>query len=408
MSTVITADAIRLAFPALRRIHAGFPVAYFDGPGGTQVPDAVVQAMADYLLHHNANTHWVYPTSQETDALLVDARRSFAAFFNADPDEVVFGNNMTTITFHVARALARQWKPGDEVIVTELDHHANVAPWQAIARERGIVLRWLPFDPDSGRLHLDQLEQLVTPHTRLLAIGAASNALGTINDVATASTIAHAGGALVYVDGVHYAPHVLPDVLSLGADFFACSSYKFYGPHAGILWGRRDLLERLDVPKLDPAPNTAPHRLETGTQNHEGIVGAAAALRWIASISGEQSNLRTQLTTAYAALHHRETTLFSQLWHGLAPLPRVRLYGPEAGTSRTGTMSFTVEGHASASIAAELAKRGCFVSNGDFYASTVARNYRVMEHGFVRVGVACYTTEDEIARLINGVSELTA
>ena len=408
MTTAATVDAIRLAFPALRRTHRGIPVAYFDGPGGTQVPSAVVEAMSDYLLHHNANTHWVYPTSEETDALLLDARRAYASFFNGTPEEVVFGNNMTTITFHVARALGRGWKEGDEVIVTELDHHANVAPWQAVARERGVVLRWLPFDVESGRLDLGQLEGLITPRTRLLAIGAASNALGTINDVVQATTIARAAGVLTWVDGVHYSPHVLPDVAALGADFFVCSSYKFYGPHAGILWGRRELLERVDAPKLEPAPDTAPERLETGTQNHEGIVGAAAALRWIASLSGRDATLRDQLASAYAMLHEREARLFERLWDGLGDIAGLTRHGPPPGTPRTATIAFAVSGVSSERIARGLADRACFVSNGDFYATTVVRRLRLDADGLVRVGAACYTTADEIDRVISGVQAIAA
>ncbi len=405
MSGVLSVDAIRHAFPAVGRLHAGVPVAYFDGPGGTQVPVDVVAAMSEYLLHHNANTHWVYPTSEETDALLLDARRVFATFLGGNPEEIVFGNNMTTITFHVARALGRTWQAGDEVIVTELDHHANVAPWQAIARDFGIVLRWLPMNLESGRLDLDALEPMIGPTTRLLAIGAASNALGTISDVPRAAHLAHAGGALVYVDGVHYAPHVLPDVTALGADFFACSAYKFYGPHVGILWGRRELLERLDVPKLQPATDHAPDRVETGTQNHEGIVGAAAAVRWIASLAGADGGLRARLSLSFAARHDREVALFRRLWDGLGEVDGVQRFGPSPGTARTGTVSFTLAGHAPDVVARSLVSRGCFVSSGDFYATTVAQRLGVS--GFVRIGLACYTTADEVDRVIDAVGRVS-
>ena len=373
MTAVAPVEAIRAAFPALRRTHAGLPVAYFDGPGGTQVPEPVVDAMADYLLHHNANTHWRYPTSEETDALLADAREVFARFFGATPDEVSFGNNMTTITFHVARALGRDWRSGDEVIVTELDHHGNVAPWQALERERGIVLRWLPMDADTCQLRLDALPALLGPRTRLLAIGAASNIVGTVSDVATAARMAHDVGALVFVDGVHYAPHFLPDVGALGCDLFACSAYKFYGPHVGVLWGRRDLLERMDAPRLEPAPQTAPERLETGTQNQEGIVGAAAAVRWLASLTPGGDDTRQRLAATYDEVHRRSATLFSRLWDGLGAIGGVRRYGPPPTTRRTATVSFTVPNVDSERVAIALARAGCFVSHGDFYASTVAR-----------------------------------
>ena len=271
---VLPVTAIASRFPALARVYEGQPVAYFDGPGGTQVPQDVVDAMTEYLLHHNANTHWHFPTSLETDQLLDDARRALADFLNAAPSEIAFGNNMTTLAFHVGRALGRGWGPGDEIVVTELDHHANVAPWQAVARERGVTLRWVRCDAAKGQLDWDDFEQAVTPRTRLVAIGAASNAIGTINDVARAAALAHGVGALAFVDAVHYAPHALVDVRALGCDLLACSAYKFYGPHVGVLYGRHDLLASLDVPKLQPAPDTAPERLETGTQNHEGIVGA--------------------------------------------------------------------------------------------------------------------------------------
>jgi cysteine desulfurase family protein (TIGR01976 family) len=245
---VAPVDQIRRHFPALARMHNGQPVAYFDGPGGTQVPRSVVDAMADYLFHHNANTHWLYPTSEETDAMLLRARERFAEFFNASPDEIAFGQNMTTLTFHLARGLGREWKAGDEIVVTELDHHGNVAPWRALATECGVTVRMVKMNTTDGRLDWRDLERQIGPKTRLLAIGAASNALGTITDVRGAAELAHAAGALVFVDAVHLAPHELIDVAALKCDFLACSAYKFYGPHVGILYGRRELLERVDVP----------------------------------------------------------------------------------------------------------------------------------------------------------------
>jgi cysteine desulfurase family protein (TIGR01976 family) len=406
MSAARTVDAIRADFPALERQHGGHPVAYFDGPGGTQVPLAVADAMRDYLLHHNANTHWAYPTSVETDALLLEARRTYAAFFGGAENEVIFGNNMTTITFHVARALARGWQAGDEIIVTELDHHANLAPWQAVAKERGLVLKMLPLDLESWQLRLDLLPELLTSRTRLLAIGAASNALGTISDVAAAARLAKNAGALVYVDGVHLSPHHLPDPKSVGADFFVCSAYKFYGPHVGVLWGRHPLLSSLDVPKLEPAPDTAPERLETGTQNHEGIIGAAAAVRWIAGLGGGEGNLRSQLVRSYDLLHRRERELFAQLWEGLGQIPGVRRFGLGPGRPRTATVAFTLDGLSSEAVTRSLAGAGCFVSHGDFYASTVAQRLGVADEGMVRIGAACYSTAAEIDRVLEGIAAL--
>jgi len=262
-------------------------VAYFDGPGGTQVPREVVDAMADYLCHHNANTHWAYPTSVETDAAINHSREAFADFFNCSPREVSFGNNMTTITFHISRALGRKWGPGDEIVVTELDHQANVSPWRALAKERGVTIRSVPFDPQTGELVWAELERAVTSKTRLVAIGAASNALGTISRVREAAEIAHAKGALCYVDAVHFAAHCVIDVKEMECDFLACSPYKFYGPHAGVLFARAEVMSALDVPKVEPASNEIPERVETGTQNHEGIVGAGAAVEFLAALGAE-------------------------------------------------------------------------------------------------------------------------
>lgn len=406
MTQLPSADDIREVFPAFSLMCNGVRVAYFDGPGGTQVPTPVVDAMADYLYHYNANTHWAYPTSRETDELLAKARMAWAEFFGGAADEVVFGNNMTTLTFHLSRALVRQWQPGDEVVVTELDHHANIAPWQALAQDHGIVLRWLPMDVATGTLRLDLLPSLLNAHTRLLAIGAASNILGTINDVAAAAKLAHAAGAQVFVDGVHYAPNVLPDVAALGADYFTCSVYKFYGPHVGILWGRRSLLDALDVPRLVPAPAASPEKFETGTQNHEGIVGSMAALNWLASLSGDRGTLRERLAATYAALHAREVELFAQLWNGLEAIPGVTCYGVPAGGARTGTVSFRVEGMPSLEVATALVEHRCFGSHGDFYATTAAERLGVAEAGLVRLGLAAYSTAEEVERVLAGVAEL--
>jgi cysteine desulfurase family protein (TIGR01976 family) len=397
--------AVRAQFPALQRNHNGFPVAYFDGPGGTQVPWAVGEAMTQYLYRHNANTHWNYPTSHETDRMLAGARQALADFLGATAEEIAFGANMTTITFHLARALGRRWQAGDEVIVTQLDHHANVAPWQAIARERGVVLRTVQMLPESGQLDWADLEKAFTPRTRLLAIGAASNALGTINDVQRATELAHRAGALSFVDAVHYAPHSLVDVRAIDCDFLACSAYKFYGPHIGVLYGRAALLNELDVPKLDPAPNQAPERMELGTQNHEGIVGAGAAVDFLAALGGG-SNRRARLASAMHSLHDRATQLVTRLWDGLHSLKHVRVFGPPPSAPRTPTVSFTVAGVPSSAVAGALAARGVFASHGDFYAATVVERLGLGEEGLVRAGCACYTSPEEVERLIEGVKEL--
>ena len=403
--SIASLGTIRRQFPALKRRHGGLPVAHFDGPGGTQVPKPVITAVSDYLAHHNANTHWAFPTSNETDGMLAGARQIVGDFLNASPAEIAFGANMTTLTFHLARALGRGWGPGDEVVVTELDHHGNVAPWESLVRERGISLRTLPLSPGTGTLDLSQLEPLLTARTRLVAIGAASNALGTITDVRRAADLAHAAGARCFVDAVHYAPHALVDVRALDCDFLACSAYKFYGPHIGILYGRLDLLEELDVPKLRPAPDTAPERLETGTQNHEGIAGAAAAVEFLASL-GQGTTRRERLAVALAGLHARSERLLRRLWRGLGKLPFVTLHGPRPGTPRTPTVAFTVLGRSAEEVARHLASLGVFVSHGDFYAASVVERLGLTHSGLVRAGCACYTSPAEVDRLVAGVAAL--
>lgn len=408
--TFASTAAIRASFPALERSHNKFPVAYFDGPGGTQVPRQVVEAMADYLYHHNANTHWAYPTSEETDAALEAARETFADLLNASAGEIAFGANMTTLTFHLARALGMQFGSGDEIIVTELDHHANVAPWQRLMVERGVTLRVVRMVPETGQLDWPRFEELVNKRTRLIAIGAASNALGTINDIPRAIRLARAVGALVFVDAVHYAPHALVNVRDLDCDLLAMSPYKFYGPHVGALFGKRGLLESINFPKLIPAPDAAPENVETGTQNQEGMVGAGAAVDFIAALAGDSPESvaprRSRLAAAYAELHARSTKLTGRLWQGLASIEGVQLYGPSPDSPRTPTVAFTVDGVASTDVSRKLAARGLFLSHGDFYAATVVERLGLGAKGLVRAGCACYTTEEEIERLIEGVDEI--
>lgn len=400
---------IRSQFPALERVHEGRAVAYFDGPGGTQAPRAVGEAMTDYLYRHNANTHWAYPSSAETDEILDEARASFADFFNASPREVVFGANMTTLSFHLSRTLGRTFDAGDEIVATELDHHANVAPWQALERERGVKLSVVRMDTATFDIDWQDFERKVTPRTKLLAVGAASNALGTVTDLARAKELARAVGAYLFVDAVHYAPHRLVDVQALGCDFLACSAYKFYGPHVGAMYCRRELLESLPFPKLSPAPDTAPERAETGTQNHEGIAGAAAAVNFLASLAPhETATRRERLRASFAALHERGMSLTKRLWDGLARIERVTLYGVAPDRLRTPTVAFTVEGVTSTEVARRLAARAVFVSHGDFYAQTIIERLNLGEEGLVRVGCACYTDEGEVERLVEAVAEVCA
>lgn len=397
---------IRAQFPALERIHDNLPVAYFDGPGGTQVPRAVVEVMAEYLYHHNANTHWAYPTSEETDLAIETAREACADFLNASPREIAFGANMTTLTFHLARALAGSFEKGDEIVVTELDHHANVAPWQRIARERGLTVRSVKMVPETGQLDWKVFEQSVTKQTKLIAVGAASNALGTINDLPRATALARSVGALLFVDAVHYVPHALVDVRKMDCDFLGMSAYKFYGPHIGVLFGKQQLLESIDFPKLLPAPDDPPENVETGTQNQEGMVGAGAAIDFLAALVSGGSR-RAQLEVVYEELHRRSGKLARRLWEGLSDIKGLTLYGPPPTEPRTPTISFTVAGVKSTDVARQLAQRALFLSHGDFYAATVVDRLNLGPEGLVRAGCACYTTAQEIERLIEGVAEIS-
>lgn len=395
-------EQIRNQFPALERIHNGFPVAYFDGPGGTQTPRAVVEAMTDYLFNHNANSHWSYPTSAETDEIIAASRQALADFLNASPTEIVFGQNMTSLTFHLARALGREFSAGDEIIVTDLDHHANIDTWRSLEKERGVVFRVVPVNVETMTLEFGELENLLNSKTKLLAIGAASNAVGTISDVSRACELARANGTLSFVDAVHYAAHNLVDVQKIGCDFLACSAYKFYGPHIGILFGREELLAKTNFPKLRPAPENTPDRAETGTQSHESIAGAAAAVDFLASI-GDGGTRREKLKSSFASIHARKMELFKRLWDGLSDTPGVTVYGRPPEAERTPTIAFTVDGSDSETITKKLAARGVFTSHGDFYASTVVKRLGLENQGLVRAGLACYTTASDIERLIEGV-----
>ncbi len=413
---IASTEDIRSYFPALQRLHNGHAVAYFDAPGGTQVPRAVAEAMNDYLFHHNANTHWAYPASEETDAILLAAREACADLLNAQPAEIVFGNNMTSLTFHLARALGRRWSAGDEVIVTELDHHANVDPWRAIERDFGIVVRVARMIPENGQLDYGQMESLVNAKTRLIAAGGASNAIGTINDLARIRAMAP--DALLFVDAVHLVPHELLDVRELRCDFLACSSYKFYGPHAGILYAREGLLAGLPFPKVSPAPDTGPERAETGTQNHEGIAGIRGVVDWLASLASDVTpravagadsrgqSRRDRLRETFQAFHERGDELLRLLWSGLGSIDGLTLYGPPPGRRRTPTVAFTLRGVSCENVARSLAAEGLFVSHGDFYAETAVARLGVPE--VVRVGCACYSTADDVHRLIKAVRKSNA
>ena len=426
-TSILSTEEIRKLFPATERAHHGYPVAYFDAPGGTQTPKVVVDAVADYLLNHNANTHWEYPTSHETDAIIQSARDTLADFLNASNDEIVFGPNTTTMIYHLSRALGRTLGPGDEIVITELEHHANVAPWQALEIEHGVRLRIGQMDPATGQLDWNDFERLVTKKTKMVAFGAGCNALGTVNNFRGAVELAHSVGALALVDAVHYAPYFLCDVKEINCDFLTGSAYKFYGPHVSVFYGKKDLLESIDFPKLQPAPDTAPERAEMGTQSHEGIAGTAAAVDFYASLAGygaatlreSASTLggsdrvsrstpgrREALERSFNGLRAHSGPLVLRLWEALSSTNGVRLYGPPPHVERTPTVSFTVKNVASTEVARRLSERGLFASHGDFYAQTVIERLGLAPEGLVRVGCACYTSDDEIERLIEAVREM--
>jgi cysteine desulfurase family protein (TIGR01976 family) len=322
--------------------------------------------------------------------------------------------------YHLSRALGRTLGPGDEIVITELEHHANVAPWQALVTERGVTLKMAQMDPESGQLDWNDFERMVSPKTKVVSFGAGCNALGTVNDYRRAVEVAHSVGALALVDAVHYAPYFLVDVMDTNCDFLTCSAYKFYGPHVSVFYGKKDLLESIDFPKLEPAPNTGPERAEMGTQNHEGIAGAAATVDFYASLAGgtgvppvnlaqdARATRRELLRSAFAGLRAHSSTQVKHLWEALSSIKGVRLYGPPPEVARTPTVSFTVKDVASTDVARRLAERGLFASHGDFYAQTVVDRLGLQPEGLVRVGCACYTNDDEVERLIEAVGEIAA
>jgi cysteine desulfurase family protein (TIGR01976 family) len=402
------ANEIRSEFPGLERQVAGRPAVFLDGPAGSQVPHRVIEAVADHLAHRSANTHGGFATSRETDEALRLARERLAAFLGGAAGEVAFGPNMTTLTYALSRALARDWAPGDEVVVTDLDHQANVEPWRQAAEERGVIVRTVPFHRESLTLDYEALERILSSRTRLVAVGCASNAVGTIHDVARVSRAAHEAGALVFADAVHLAAHRAVDVATLGCDFLACSAYKFFGPHVGVLWMRDSLVESIRPYRLPPAPDRGPERWETGTQNHASIVGAGAAVEWIAGLAETPPDgLREAVLAGWDRIHRHEAPLLERLLDGLEALPGVRVYGPPAGVPRTATVSFALGDLGAEEVAGALAERGIFAWAGDFYASSVVDRLELRARGgLVRVGLAPYTTTAEVDRLLETLEEI--
>ena len=397
---------IREHFPAFNRVVNGYPAAFFDGPGGTQVPQRVIDAISDYLIRCNANTHGQYATSRESDGVIAEAHRAMAEFLNGDADEVVFGPNMTTLTLALSRAIGRTLKAGDEIIVTRLDHSANVSPWVAL-EELGVRIQRVDINADCT-LNLDDLKSKLNQHTKLVAVGYASNAVGTINPVAEITKLAHQSGAWTFVDAVHYAPHGLIDVRAIGCDFLACSPYKFFGPHSGVLYGKREHLKSLHPYKVRPASSELPDAWETGTQNHECLAGVIAAIDYIASIgqrpSTQKLDRRSALVRAYAEIHNHERELTMKLIAELEQIPGVTLYGvrdPKQFDQRVGTVSVRMKGVPPHEIAKRLGEKGLFTWDGNFYALDLTERLGVEESGgLLRIGVLHYNTEVEIERLL--------
>ena len=409
--------AVRDHFPSLGRELDGQPVAYLDGPGGTQVPRECISAMTAYLERSNANHGGAFTASFETDALLDEVHAAGADFLGAyDPAEIAFGPNMTTITFSISRALGRDLRPGDEVVVTRLDHDANVAPWLAVAEDRGATVRWLELAADEATLDLDALDGVLSPRTKIVAVGLASNALGSVTDVGRVTEAAHAVGAVVYVDAVHAAPHLPVDVSSLRADLLVTSPYKYFAPHLGMLYGRRDLLERLEAYRVRPAGAELPGKLEVGTQNHEalaGLLGTFGYLEALGSAYGEvadRADRRGRLHAAMSAIHAHELEMSLAMLARLASVPGLRLYGvadPGRVGERVPTFAFTLADHRPREIAEHLARRAISTWDGDFYAWELIRTLGLDESGgLIRIGLVHYNTYEEIDRLHEALVEL--
>ena len=406
MQRTLDVRSIREQFPALGRKYDGRPVAYFDGPGGSQVARQAIEEISGYMRRGGANLHGVFPTSTETEELLAQTRRAAADFLGSSPGEIAFGANMTTLTFAISRALALEWDEESEIVVTELDHRANVDPWLIAAAERGAKARWIRVDPETLTLDPGDLEREITDRTKLVAVGLASNAVGTVNDVAAIAERAHDAGALVAVDAVHAAPHLPVDRERLGADVLTCSAYKFFGPHVGVTAVRSDLLERMRVYRLDPAPDYAPDKLETGTQNHEGIAGVRGALEYIESL-GTGASPRERFVSAMQTVEEHEATLAANLRGALRDLPGVTVYAAPEEVRKTPTIAFRVEGRTPREVCEHALGDGFFLAAGDFYASTLAERLGIGESGgFVRAGLAPYNTREEVEGFVGSMERL--
>lgn len=399
-------SARRNDFPSLQREVDGFPISYFDGPGGTQVPEQVIGAISEYYRNRNANTHGEFVTSRESDQVIEDARAACAALLNSPSShQVSFGANMTSLNFALSHAIGKALQPGDEILISQLDHEANRGPWLGL-RDRGIVIREIVMKCD-GTLDYEDFENKLSERTRLVAVGWASNAMGTVNDLRRIRTASLEAGSWMLVDAVHYAPHFLMDVQEAGFDFLLCSAYKFYGPHVGILYCRQNLLDQLNTDRLRTQDAQAPYRIETGTLNHAALAGVSAAVRYLASL-GEGDSLRSQLVSGMSALSAHEGRLGRMLHEGLRQIPQNLVYGPPFGDQqRAPTVAFRMKNHDPAAVARSLAAQGICVWNGDFYAARAVELLGVADRGgLVRAGISLYTTEAEVDRLLEMIRRL--
>jgi cysteine desulfurase family protein (TIGR01976 family) len=404
---------VRSQFPSLAQSVNGQPAVFLDGPGGTQVPQRVIDAISDYLKLDNANTAGAYATSRRTDSTIAGARSAMADFLNCDLDEVVFGPNMTSLTFAISRSIGRELGPGDEIVLTHLDHDANISPWRAL-EERGVSIRMVEIHEDDCTLDMDDLARKITDRTKLVAVGYASNAVGTINDVREIIRLAHERGAMAYIDAVHYAPHGQIDVRALDCDFLACSTYKFFGPHMGVLYGKREHLKRLEPYKVRANTNAIPNRWEWGTLNHECIAGITACVDYLTDlgrrVNPSASNRRAAVLAAYEAIQKHERELMESLIRGLAAIPGLKLYGisdPKRFDQRCPTLAVRIKAHTPLELATRLGERGLFTWDGNYYALNLTERLDVeKDGGFLRIGLAHYNTAKEVERFLAALREI--
>ncbi len=424
MSAQFDPNLIREHFPSLKRRIEGRRAVFLDGPGGTQTPSVVIDAMSTYLRQSNSNLGGAFITSKNTNRTASNARSAIADLFNAKlPEEIVFGQNMTSLTMAMSRALSRTWIEGDEIVVTHLDHDANITPWTLVAAERGVIVKWLDFRPEDGTLQIDNLANMVNERTRLVAVTLASNAVGSIVGVARVCQIAHQVGALVYVDAVHYTPHAVVDVQALDCDFLAASAYKFFGPHVGIMYGRYDLLSRIEAYKVRPAPDEPPGKWETGTQSFESLAAVSATVEYLEEIGRQYNGLpptgshaletrRGRLTAAMIAIKHYEESLGLYFLQNAIRVPGLRVYGitdVERLAERTPTFAVNIEGFSPRKVAEILGDQGIFVWDGHYYAVAVMDRLGFLDQGgLVRIGFTHYNTTGEVDRLIDALENLAS